>query len=235
MIIDTLGDEGQFTLNGFITTPTLTSSGYLFAHNLYFHNDNFLTRYPHLNTAYSTPVVGPDETIYFGGYVGEVGAMKPDGTPKWEMEFETTTTSSSKYVSSRTGEIISVKPIITRNNALYIGGEAGNLYKLELDEVDEVPPSSRLDYENEKLHDLYDFDTFMNKDSWSFQTGDWVKAIAVDKEGNSYVGNESGKIYALSPDGTKKWEVELDSHDIVYDIVISPKQSLYVLSKHSGI
>ena len=42
---------------------------------------------------------------------------------------------------------------------------------------------------------------------WEFAAGNWIHSSpAIGSDGTLYVGSRDNKLYALNPDGTKKWE-----------------------------
>ncbi len=42
---------------------------------------------------------------------------------------------------------------------------------------------------------------------WTYFTdGYWVLSPVIDADGTIYIGSDDGNLYALNPDGTKKWE-----------------------------
>ena len=40
---------------------------------------------------------------------------------------------------------------------------------------------------------------------WSFKTGGWVTSPAIESDGTIYVGSDDNNLYAINPDGSKKW------------------------------
>ncbi|PNB76555.1 hypothetical protein C1X30_33110, partial [Pseudomonas sp. FW305-BF6] len=58
--------------------------------------------------------------------------------------------------------------------------------------------------------------TSFNEDgtkNWSYNTSDLTQnQPVIDKNGVIYFGSNVGKIYALKPDGTVKWQLDLKQH-----------------------
>ena len=64
---------------------------------------------------YSSPLIGSDGTVYFGGYDSYVYALNSDGTVQWRF---------------KTGDKIESSPVMSADGTLYVGSNDGNLYAL---------------------------------------------------------------------------------------------------------
>ena len=67
---------------------------------------------------FSSPVVGPDGTIYVGSHDYKLYAINPNGTKKWE------------YL---TGGIVNSSPAIGNDGTIHVGSFDKNLYALDAD------------------------------------------------------------------------------------------------------
>jgi len=65
---------------------------------------------------------------------------------------------------------------------------------------------------------------------WEFQTGGAVSAPAIGHDGTVYIGSD--KLYAINPDGTKKWEYTI-SENFFNSPVIGTDGTIYVTSDSS--
>lgn len=171
--------------------------------------------------------VDQNGNTYFGGGGGGVYAVGPDGNQKWVFNSGYTVTSTpvignngKVYVATWDGSsnISTIHAIDGSGTATYvagfqnrsvdslsIGADGTLLAKLEDGQVYSVGPDGQL--------------------KWSFNTGSssppagedsptplvkqapgGVSTPVIDIDGTVYVGSESGKFFAINPNGSKKWE-----------------------------
>jgi outer membrane protein assembly factor BamB len=134
----------------------------------------------------SSAAVGADGTIYFGNN-NNLYAVNPDGTPKWVF------TNPSLLDSS---------PAIGADGTVYVGGEDGNLYA-----VTDNGANATL--------------------KWAFPTGGTIvfSSPAIGPDGTVYIGAnflgvtpdlDTGKLFAVNPNGTAKWATPFATGAIVY-------------------
>ena len=158
------------------------------------------------SSIHSSPSIGTDGTIYVGVraiiiesaywyYVdAKLLAINPDSTKKWEFETD--------------GSVVS-SPSIGTDGIVYVGTTGGKLYAVNPD----------------------------GTKKWEFQTnGGILSSPAIDSDGTVYIGtcnatytkplkmlsklsDYSFSLYAINPDGTKKWTFEAPS---IYGIDSSP-------------
>lgn len=228
---DTLNYGGE----GIYTSPALTKSGYMFAHNLYFKERNFLKPYYMTQTSFSSPAIGSDETIYFGTYTGLLGAMNPNGTPKWRLRLNTTvsdyTQDDGSTVIVTSGANISASPVISEKGILYIGDEEGNLFSIKLKDVENAPKYEET-FNGEKLYDELAFsDITKNDENWIVKTGGWITSALIGKDGTIYAGDMEGNMNAYRPDGSSIFSEKLNSG--VIDMAIGSDGKLYVLTTYA--
>jgi outer membrane protein assembly factor BamB len=155
-----------------------------------------------LSHSNSSPVLGPDGTIYITGTTfgkGEIFAVSK-GKTRWQMEMNDSLVGSpclgpdgTIYAGGKSGKIYAVKegvkkwefqtggaistaPAIGPDGTIYVGTEKGSVYALK---------------DGQK--------------SWEFQTGGAIHTDpAVDSKGIVYVGSDDGKIYALTAQTTEE-------------------------------
>nr|WP_319377587.1 PKD domain-containing protein [uncultured Methanoregula sp.] len=157
---------------------------------------------------YSSPVLGPDGTIYIGNYEDrKVYAINLDGTLKWT------------YL---TGGAIQSSPAVGADGTIYIGNAGDNkLYALDPDGTlkwayttgggivasPALGPDGTILFgntgEDKKLYALNPDGTL----NWSFSTGGLIyNTPAIGPGGTILFGNYGDHyVYALNPDGTLRW------------------------------
>jgi len=152
----------------------------------------------------SSPVIGPDGTIYIGGADGQLYALNPDGSLRWVKSglflglsspaigndgtiyfgsftnlYAVTPDGALKWTFS-TGDIISSSPAIGDGGHIYFGSADRNLYALSSD----------------------------GSEVWHFETGGPISSSPATHEGNVYFGSADGKVYAVHWDGTEQWHYQ---------------------------
>lgn len=149
-----------------------------------------------------SPAIGADGTLYGGGYDGKLYAIDSSGNEKWEFSISDSTCA----------------PVIGGAGIIYVGGN-GNLYAIYPD----------------------------GKQKWELALGgDTATCPAIGADGTIYLattqssdGNGSsgsltnsptwGTLYAINPDGTKKWEFRADT-SFRYAPAIGGDGTVYVVS-----
>jgi outer membrane protein assembly factor BamB len=153
---------------------------------------------------YTSPVVGPDGTIFQANGAGQVVALLNNGTVRWsttlptEIHYSTPAVASdgTVYVGGADGKLFALKsdgtlrwtftaggpiktaPNIAADGTIYFGADDGKLYA--------VRPDSSL--------------------AWTYQTGDTIRSSpAIGPDGTVFFGSEDTYLYALHPDGTLRW------------------------------
>jgi PKD repeat protein len=159
----------------------------------------------------SDPVIGDDGTIYFGtmwgtGGGGKIYAVNPDGSEKWQY---------------KTGFHIRSDPVIGDDGTVYIGSDDKYIYamnpngtlKWRFKTGDQVsaPPSIADDGTiyicsyDDYLYALFPNGTLHWKTEKGYGSDN---NPSIGSDGTIYV-NRIGKLYAINPDGSKKWECNL--------------------------
>jgi outer membrane protein assembly factor BamB len=180
---------------------------------------------------FSSPAVGPDQTIYFGSGNGTFYALNPSGSEKW---------------SFRTGAEIQSSPAIGRDGTIYFGSVDGKLYALNPDGSRKwefstgyyvlSSPAIAADgtvYIGSRDKNVY----AVHPDGslkWSFATGGYVDSSPViGADGTIYVGSFDWNVYALNPDGTEKWRFTYGAGPaggLGAGIAIGLEETLYVVT-----
>lgn len=175
-------------------------------------SDNSLKwSYPTSTSFDSSPSIGPDGTIYIGGFDGKVYALDPDGTLKWTYPTE---------------DIIHSSPAIDDDGTIYIGSKGGTntFYALNPDGtlkwscfISQVYASPAIGpdgtiYVGSRDWNLYAF----NPDGtlkWTFATGGFIYSCpAIGPDGTIYFGSYDGNLYALHDNGGLKWSYKIGSY-----------------------
>lgn len=184
----------------------------------------------------SSPAVAPDGTIYVGIEIGASGgadsgqlfAINPDGSPKWNFP---------------TPDWIDSTPAIGSDGTIYFGCWDGNLYALNPDGTKKwslsvgayVSASPAIGPDGTIYVGTGDGNfCAVNPDGtlkWLFPTLYWIdSAPAIAPDGTIYIGSEDNNFYAINPNGTLKWQYGT-GNDIVSSPAIAADGTVYVGSR----
>jgi len=203
----------------------------------------------------SSPVLGPDGTIYAMGGMGRLSAIAPDGRVKWTAETGPTLKSSpalghdgTVYVASMNGKLYAVAPPLDAGSTLRRAPAIGiDTAWASGSRRDAVPAEGRIRW-------TFRFAEFPGKRppvvSHSPPTGaDGIGSGAsptVAPDGTIYIGANNSNLYAISPDGRLEWlfEAEREIAGIWSTAALSPdgnllyfganRGGLYALNRHDG-
>ncbi len=161
---------------------------------------------------YSTPLVGQDGTIYFGGggYSNpnkKLYAINPNGTQKWAFLTE---------------GLISASPSIGTDGTLYIGSQDGYLYAVNPDGTQKWRYSVGTVYNSSAALDgdgnvyfggsaggVHSFDSAGNLRWTAATNGGMDTTPLIGNDGNIYVLTVAGYAYCFNQAGAKQWELNV--------------------------
>ena len=155
---------------------------------------------------YSSPAIAPDGSIYLGTQGNALVALDAAGQLKWSFRTGSTVfgspaldTAGNIYFGSgdksiysltpqgklrwtrRTASFVNASPIVTSGNLVVVGSYDGNLYAL----------------------------TTAGQDAWVYPAGAPIAAPAAELMGEIVVGDLSGTLHAVGPDGKALWRLQL--------------------------
>ena len=156
-------------------------------------------------TVSSSPIVGPDGTIYFSSENDTLYAVNTDGTKKWANAINSSTKSS---------------PAIAIDSTIYIGTDDGMLVaygyngnvKWEYGASGSIISSPAIGTDgavyfgstNDTLYSVNADGTL----KWTFSTdGPIYSSPAISPDGIVYIGSNDHNLYAIHPDGSLDWSV----------------------------
>jgi outer membrane protein assembly factor BamB len=141
----------------------------------------------------SSPLIGPDGTIYAMGGQGRLSAISPDGRVQW---------------TAQTGPTIKSSPAMGRDGTVYVPSMNGKLYAV-------LPPADP-SKERGTIRWTFRFAEFPGKGkpvtSHSPPAGaDGIGSGAsptIGPDGTIYIGANNSNFYAIAPDGHLEWLFE---------------------------
>jgi outer membrane protein assembly factor BamB len=164
---------------------------------------------------WSVPAFGDDGTMFFSGFDMRLYALdRASGKIKWKKNLKNPLVASPAigpdgtiYQGSFDGKLYAVDP--ARGRILWTMGTDSHVYaSAAVDEKGRVYVTSTDGF-------LYAVDGKIGKPLWTFYTGDAVRsspALGPDPEGKAdyliYFGGGQGGIYAIDPDGHRRWSFD---------------------------
>lgn len=180
----------------------------------------------------SSPAVGPDGTIYFGTFNGQLLAIDADGSTKWVFKAEREIRSS---------------PAIGADGTIYFGSRDRHLYALSRSGALKwrfstrawVDSSPALSSEGLIVFGSWDKRLYAlsgdGKKLWEFETGaPIVSSPAIGIDGTIYFGSHDRKVYALNAAGEKKWEFAT-AGAVVSSPALQGNECLYITSTDGSL
>jgi outer membrane protein assembly factor BamB len=187
---------------------------------------------------YSSPGIGSDGTVYFGGYDGKVYALNGlTGVKKWEVQ---------------TGSGVNSSPAIGSDGTVYIGSYDGMVYALngangvkkwefQTGGGGGVGSSPAIGSDGSVYVGCFDTKVYALNGAtgvrkWEFQTGAEVfSSPAIRSDGTVYVGSRDSKLYALDGGtGAKKWEFQT-GREVDSSPAIGSDGTVYIGSKDGKV
>ncbi len=153
-----------------------------------------------------SPIIGNDDTIYFGDKFWFINALYPNGTLKWRYE---------------TGGDITSAPALAEDGTLYVGSWDDSLYafnsttgirKWRFGAGDTIASSPVVG--NDGTIYFGTMGTGCNifavnpngTEKWRYHTGYYITCDpAIGDDGTIYCGSGDTYLYAMNPNGTLKW------------------------------
>lgn len=150
---------------------------------------------PGRETICTSAAISADGTIYFGDVVDTFYALDLSGKEKWRFQEK-----GSGYAAS---------PAIAKDGTIYIGREDGKIIAFGGQKTKLVNSPWPMHRGNPQHTGRSDYKTKENNGKllWTFETGEMIDSSpAIASDGTIYIGSNDNKLYALNPDGSKKWE-----------------------------
>jgi outer membrane protein assembly factor BamB len=203
--------------------------------------------YDQINIELSSPVIGPDGTVYVGSvdvwpHQGGVYAFKPDGTLKWEYHpagavqaapavgpdgtvyagdergnFFAFTPDGSVKWKYSTGYAIHSSPAVGYQGCVYFGCKDGFLYAFH--------PDGRLRWKHRAGRGTAEADAWYNIES----------SPVVAPDGTVYVASKDRFIYAITPNGNRKWVTAVTGGGLDSAPAVGPDGTLYYNSNDNRV
>jgi outer membrane protein assembly factor BamB len=178
----------------------------------------------------SSPVIGPDGTIYVGSHANKLHAIHPQtGEVVWT------------FSTGFPGDVWA-SPAVASDGTIYIGSDNNSLQAVNPDGTLKWAYSTGADIksspvvtprgdivfgsEDDRVYCL----TPSGDEKWRYKTGRDVKSSpAVGPDGTIFVGSDDDKLYALRPDdGSRLWSRDLDDRDVKSSPAVGVGGVLYV-------
>lgn len=155
---------------------------------------------PSTSEIYSSPVIGPDEVIYFGSFDANFYAVYPNGTMKWRY---------------KTGDRIEGTGAIGDDGIVYFGSMDNRLHAVYTSNGTQkwkkyagpikggpvLSDDGMIICEGNGLRSFYPNGTL----KWMIDTGSYISSPALGFDGTIYIGSYDDLFYAINPNGTVKW------------------------------
>ncbi|GAA3411533.1 S-layer homology domain-containing protein [Paenibacillus hodogayensis] len=210
-------------------------------------------------TLSTSPTVGSDGTVYLGAENKKLYAINPDGTKKWELllpdvvYFTVTGSDGTLYAAGVDGKVYAIDSVgrlkweFAREGALVARdscsswsryrfkalaiGDDGTIYAPGVSELYAIHPDGSRKW-------LYAVNAAETKEQfpppeWKVK-GNEVASPAVGPDGTIYIGTKIGSLYAIKPNGEKKWTFRANGGGIYIPPVFGADGTLYVKSFDSS-
>ncbi len=147
---------------------------------------------------FACPAIGPDGTIYFGGFNGIFYALKDEGDKakelwRYEVKGEPLSTAPTKY------QEFWGSAAVAADGTIYVGNNDYNVYAFNPD----------------------------GTVKWKFKTHNEVyQSVTIGGEGTIYIASEDRNLYALNPDGTLKWSKRPVERGIPFTVTVAEDETI---------
>lgn len=177
-------------------------------------NGTLKWKYKTGNALNATPAIGLDGTIYVGSTDGFFYALNPNGTLKWKSKYGSYTACATAIGSDGTiyfsGEVNDKGPLIL---GVAIAYNPDGTEKWRKDRAGKVArggfviaPDGTL-YLGGEDSKLIAYNPNDGSIKWEYATKGPIRGCAaIDNDGNIYVGDNSGYLHVIDPQGNKKWK-----------------------------
>ena len=181
-------------------------------------------------THHTAPAIGPDGTLYLGTFDKKLLALYPDGSPKWSHTFDqailssptvtsdgyvnVTTTTGDRYQVDYTGKTVNKVADGNEGSAGVSEGLDGTTYQIV--SYFEHSELSATDKQGELL--------------WTYRFDDYSQTRpVVAADGTIYFGANDGRLYAINPDGSEKWQ-QSGAGTVADGLAIGTRGHIYMVS-----
>jgi outer membrane protein assembly factor BamB len=172
----------------------------------------------------SSPIIGPDGTIYVVGGAGKLFAISPEGTVKW---------------TAQTGPVLHTSPGLASDGTVYVASYDGKLYAVSPPAAGGQQASVRWSFDFGQHLGPTPFPSSSSGFGAGGQTGVGSSASpTIARDGTIYIGANNSNFYAIAPDGQMRWlyEAEREVAGIWSTGVLSPNDdSVYFGANKGGI
>lgn len=180
----------------------------------------------------SSPVIGEDGTIYFGGPNQHLIALNPDGTKKWNVSLVTSYPGGLRGGPAIDSDGIIYCPSGNQLFALFPNGTVK--WSFTGDESFYSSPAIDtngtiyLGCSDNKLYAIHANGTSY----WNYTTGDAIalSSPAIDRNGTIYIGSTDNHTYAIFPNGTLKWSLDL-GFNVFSSPAIDANGTIYIATR----
>ncbi len=214
---------------------------YYYSNKLYALNSNGILKWTYeddrsgFHLYRSSPTVGFDGTIYFGGD-DFFFAINPNGTLKWKYEMAA---GFAEWIQSACAITADGTIFVCGGNALYAINKNGNLiWKYEVGIIESSPSLANdgtiyFGCQDGYLYAINPNGTFKWKYKIASPSSSMDSSPSIGPNGTIYIGSTDRKIFAINPNGTLKWSISSGGNIVHTTPAIGSDSTIYVASTFS--